>query len=684
MNYPSMLLSLALTGILLMSCCGLYSQNIEFNSQNFPDKKILRQITENLREGEYYYTETEYATALKYFEAVHRINSQNAKLNYSIGLCYLNLVPRSRAIEYFEKAHHLIPEERLYLLQLAKAYQLSHNFEKAIEVYQTSKNLIRPDDSETVVLEIDKRIRECRFAINKMKHPLQVRIENLGSEINTAYPEYGPIITADESVLIFTSRRPGTTGGERDPRNPGYYEDIYISYNNNGRFSKPYNPGKPLNTSTHNAILGLTNDGQRLLTYSPAQGGSIYESRLTGNEWSKPYALPSPINSKYYEPSASYSFDERTLYFVSDRPGGFGGTDIYVCRYSTTGGWGKPENLGSTINTPLDEDAVFIHPDGKTLYFSSKGHEGMGGYDIFSSILRNGVWSVPYNLGYPINTAEDDIFFSITADNRHAYFSSSREEGFGSQDIYRISFFSDSQSGDNTLKSQLTSENFQITTDSKKESLSDFLSGTMILLKGIIRDEVSLQPIGASIELVDNNSNEVIATLQSNIQSGKYLVALPAGRHYGIAVKAEGYLFHSFNFNIPDLSEFRVVEKDIIMKKVEKGKEVVLNNVFFDYNEYSLRKESIAELDRLWALLQEYPNLRIEISGHTDNIGSAEFNKDLSLNRAKAVADYLISKGIPSHRLSYIGYGFEKPLAPNETEEGRSLNRRSEFKVIDR
>jgi len=350
--------------------------------------------------------------------------------------------------------------------------------------------------------------------------------------------------------------------------------------------------------------------------------------------------------------------------------------------WTKKGNWGPPINLRD-INTPYDEEAVFIHPDGKTLYFSSKGWNTMGGYDIFKTVYENGHWSKPENVGYPINTADDDVFFTIAASGIHAYMSSARPGGYGDQDLYMITFITEkptiSSSEDNLIawKTEPVSE----TVAEKTVAVS---LASLTLLKGRILDDATKQPVEATIILTDNEKGEELATFTSNSATGKYLVSLPSGKNYGIAVKAEGYLFYSENFNIPANAPYQEIEKDIYLKKIDIGASIVLRNIFFDFNKATLRPESKTELDGLIQLMKDNPTLKIEISGHTDNIGSAEYNKKLSEQRAKAVVDYLIAAGISSDRLTYVGYGFEKPIAPNTTEEGRQLNRRTEFKIISK
>ena len=323
-----------------------------------------------------------------------------------------------------------------------------------------------------------------------------------------------------------------------------------------------------------------------------------------------------------------------------------------------------------------------MHPDGKTLYFSSEGHKNMGGFDVFKSTFNNGKWSEPVNLGYPINTPDDDVFFTIAASGTHAYMmGDARADGYGERDIYVVTFILEKPVLTNT-EDNLIAWRTEPVSETSMEAAVNTVSLT--LLKGRVLDEATKEPVEASIILTDNVINEEIATFTSNSATGKYLVSLPSGKNYGIAVKAPGYLFHSENFDIPKTSAYQEVEKDIYLKKVEIGKEIVLKNIFFDFNKATLRPESKNELENLTQLMRENPTIKIEISGHTDNVGSAAYNKTLSQARAKAVVDYLINAGIPADRMTSAGYGFDKPIASNETDAGRQLNRRTEFKITSK
>lgn len=664
-----------------------FSQNVEFTKQNFPhDRSGLNAALKNIQMGDRIFAQGEgrYIDALEYYIKANNFNPNNAQLNYKIGICYMKTAEKEKAIEHLEKAYQLNPRvapDILYMI--AQAYHQVHDFDMAIQKYRDFKNSLTPKSLAEVGKEIDRKIKECETGKQLKMQPVRVFIDNIGPSINTEYPEYSPIINADESMIIFTSRRNTTTGGARDPRDGKFFEDIYISYRTGKKeWGFPINPGKPLNSDQHDATVGLSPDGQTLFIYRGDNGGDIFVSRLKGNQWTKPERLNKNINTKYHESSASLSPDGRKLYFVSDRPGGFGGRDIYVSELDAKGNWGPAKNLGPVINTPFDEEGIFVHPDGRTIYFSSQGHNTMGGYDIFYSVFENGRWSTPINIGYPINTAGDDVFFSISASGRHGYYSSSRAGGYGQQDIYVITFLGPEKqmvynSDDNLLAFKTGTITQQVI-----EQAVEIQTASLTLLKGRILDDVTREPIEAKIILTDVAKNEELAVFTSNSATGRYLVSLPSGKNYGIAVTAPGYLFHSENFDIPERAAYQEIEKDIYLKKAAVGATVVLRNIFFDFGKATLRPESQNELDRLVKLMTEMPNLKIEISGHTDNVGSAQFNKSLSERRAKAVVDYLIEKGISPTRLTYKGYGFDMPIAPNDTEEGRQQNRRVEFKII--
>lgn len=492
---------------------------------------------------------------------------------------------------------------------------------------------------------------------------VKIIIKNLGKPLNSAFSDFAPVISADGATMLFTSRRP-VSEKEITKQKPSM-ENIYVSdYDaKTDKWSEPKRLGESVNkTDKHNSAIALSNDGQTMLLYRDDNNGDIYESHLEGEQWTEAIRLPEPINSPAHESSASISPDGRTIYFCSDRDGGKGGRDIWFCTQDKNGKWGKAKNLGS-LNTKEDEEGVFIHPDGKTLYFSSKGNNSKGGYDIFKSTFENftngqtgGKWTKPINLGSPINTPDDDVYFVITADGKTGYYASAKSGGIGEKDIY------------------------QIKPIEKKQDKGPKLT----LLKGIVSDKLTSALIGSDIEITDNVKTEVISKIKSNSATGKFLISLPSGKNYGITVKSEGYLFHSENFDIPDSVAYSEVSLNIQLEKMIVGSKIILRNIFFNFASDSLKNESISELENIFNLLVENPNMKIEISGHTDNHGSLELNTKLSNARAKSVVEYLIKRGISSTRLEYKGYAYSQPIASNDNEEGRQLNRRVEFKILSK
>jgi outer membrane protein OmpA-like peptidoglycan-associated protein len=454
----------------------------------------------------------------------------------------------------------------------------------------------------------------------------------------------------------------------------------------NGKWQPSRQLTKNVNTENHDAAAGLSPDGSKLYVYrhSGNDGGDLYESILFGLDWEAPVHMNKNINTKYHESSVSLSFDGRRLYFVSDKESGHGDRDIYYSDMDLSGEWGPSKNLGPEINTKYAEESVFMHPDGVTMYFSSKGHNSMGGHDIFKTTLVNNRWTTPVNLGYPINGPDDDVFFVVSGSGNRAYFASAKQGGYGEKDLYKITFLGPEKQPLLNSLDQLFALVADPVINLKTESAIEVKSSKLTILKGVVSDEKTELPLEALIELIDNEKNVILATFKSNSSTGKYLVTLPSGKNYGLAVKCEGYLFHSENFNIPEAAEFQEFNLDIEMKKVEIGSTIVLRNIFFDFDKATLKPESENELNRLVKLLKDNPTVNIELSSHTDNLGSSEYNLKLSDSRSKSVVEYLVAKGISNSRLVAKGYGESKPLDKNDTEAGRQNNRRTEFKILSK
>ncbi len=687
----------------------LSAQNVEFTKDNFKaNKEGLRNALKSIDEGDQLFKQADemmelsfkegyrmfnnaasmYKHAIPSYMIAQSFNPSNAVLNFKIGWCMLFSNTKTKAIPYLEKAYSLnsAVDPRIHYA-LGRAYHLNLEWDKGIKEYNIYKQTLVGKDAAPKIEDVAKKISECNNGIELVKKPVRVFIDNVGFSINSQLPEYGPVISADESMMIFTSRRENTTGGGRDMFNE-FFEDIYVTTKIGGKWGPAKNIGTPINTEGHDATSGLSADGQKLLIYidKGKDKGDLYECVLKGELWSKPENLGKTINTNEHESSAAYTFDANTLYFVSDKQeDNLGDRDIYVCTRDAKGKWGKATNIGMTINTKYGEEGAFIHPDGKTLYFSSQGHKSMGGFDIFKCVYddKTKTWSRPENLGYPVNTPDDDVFFVLSASGRHGYYASVRSDGYGEKDIYMITFLGAEKppalsTEDNLLASLAApvKENVMAPMVEVKASLT--------ILKGTVVDALTKKPLESTIDLIDNQRNEIVATFTSNATSGKYLVSLPAGKNYGIAVKKDGYLFHSENFDIPASAAYQEVVKDIELKNVKVGTKIVLKNIFFDFDRATLRPESTNELERLTKLLNDLPTMKIEISGHTDSKGSDEYNLKLSQSRAQTVVDYLIAKGIGKDRLKAAGYGETKPIDTNDTDEGRQNNRRTEFEILSK
>lgn len=698
-------------------------KSVEFEKDNFPDKKDeFKEARRNFKEGkeifekgmeEYlavlnqYVTEmnllpvsrreyvrageVNFETALPFLEKAQAFNPNNALLNWMIGFTKFHLHPQDDGCtKYLEKAMELNPMAEIQGQEsyiLAWCYQLHYRFDDALKYYSQYKAWLAANKGVPVQFEdVAKKMEECMTGKKLMAAPQRVFIDNMGPHINSPFPDYSAYISTDEATLIFTSRRKYKEEQKKDEGDAGYFEDLYVCYKTNGEWSDAKNMGPPINEEQyHEATAGLAPDGASLYIYEHhgKGGGDIFVSRLQGIAWSKPEKLNKNINSDYRETTVTESFDGKMLYFISNKPGGLGFGDIYACKKDEKGNWGPSANLGAPLNSKYAEEGLFMIPDGKTMFFSSKGYGSMGGYDIFKTVYENGKWSAPENLGYPVNSPDDDVYFAISGSGRRGYYASAKEGGYGEKDIYVITFLGPEKhfalNGEDNLIASA-----QEPIKAKAADAMEIKPVSLTILKGTITDAFTKKPLEANLELVDNVKNEVIATFKSNSSTGKYLVTLPSGKNYGIAVKAEGYLFHSENFDIPLASGYLEVIKDVELKNVAVGSIIVLRNIFFDFDKATLRPESTNELERLIKLLNDLPTLKIEISSHTDSKGSDTYNMTLSQARSESVVNYLIGKGIAKDRLTAKGYGETKPMDTNDTDEGRQNNRRSEFKILSK
>jgi len=698
------------------------SQSVEFEKGNFPGRKdefkeAVRKLdigTEFYNQGRKEFDEKRrsflsenrylpvshhdhrkagfefFRNALSPLSDAHHFNPNNFEVNYMLGFIWFNSDPTSKeTLKYFETANTLKNNAESDIpFWLAWTYQLNSQWDNALKHYNAFLKvlMLRAKANAGNIDDIRKKIAECEVGRKLSANPERVFVDNLGANINSPFPEYGASISTDETTIFFTARRSNSVGGKKDPNDNAYYEDVYSSEKKDGRWQVAKPLSKNVNTETHDATAGLSPDGSKLYVYRNIgyDGGDLYESVLFGLDWEEPVRMNKNINSKYHESSVSLSFDGKRLFFVSNKDGGLGAEDIYYSDMDINGEWGPSKNLGPEINTKYREEGVFMHPDGVTLYFSSQGHGSMGGFDIFKSILENGKWSVPVNLGYPINGPDDDVFFVVSGSGNRAYFASAKQGGYGEQDIYKITFLGPEKQPLLNSQDQLLAVVGSPVSNLKTESAIEVKSSKLTILKGVVTDEKSQKPMESVIELIDNEKNSILATFKSNSSTGRYLVTLPSGKNYGLAVKSTGYLFHSENFNLPESADFQEFTLDIVLKKLEIGNSIVLKNIFFDFDKSTIKPESQNELNRLIKLLKDNPGVKIELSSHTDDVGSDEYNTRLSFSRSNSVVDYLIAKGISPSRLVPKGYGESLPIDKNDTEEGRQNNRRTEFKILSK
>jgi outer membrane protein OmpA-like peptidoglycan-associated protein/Tol biopolymer transport system component len=519
-----------------------------------------------------------------------------------------------------------------------------------IQTYFTFPNLNPRFKAEAEIL-----LKNCEFAAKAVKNPVPFNPQNLGPTINSKYDEYWPSLSADGQTMVFTVKLPIDTNNSETFGNR--QEDFFYSDFEDGRWTQAKPVGPPLNTPGNEGAQSISSDGKLMIfTGCNRRDGygncDLYFSKKEGDRWTVPQNMGKPINTSSKETQPSLSSDGKTIYFASNRPGTKGGLDIWKTTLSDDGYWGEPVNLGDSINTPYDDQSPFIHPDNQTLYFSSKGWPGMGGYDLYVS-RRTGdnTWTKAKNIGYPINTNFNEVGMVVNARGTTAYYSSNRLGGQGGDDIYSFDLY--------------------------KEVRPTPVS----YMKGKVFDSETLLPLYARFELIDLATAKTIMDAYSN-NDGSFLICIPEGKDYALNVNKKGYLFYSDNFTMTHGDFTQPFLKDIPLKPIKIGETVVMRNIFFDHDSYSLKPESEIELDRLVTLLKENPPIQIEISGHTDNTGKPDYNLKLSENRAKAVTHYLVQNGIEAFRMVSKGYGETKPVASNDSEEGRAQNRRTEFKVV--
>jgi outer membrane protein OmpA-like peptidoglycan-associated protein len=582
----------------------------------------------------------------KFIDAYILIATIKEELGYPIG-----------AIDFYKKGlainPNAIPNMHYYLAKIYLAEGIYAEAKLSFETY-LSFNGIRLKLKE----DAEFQLQNCIFALEAIKYPVAFKLKNLGPNINTEKAEYFPSLTIDNQFLLFTRRLDKQVKGEQ--------EDFMGAINLNDSLWQQSYPIQELNTPFNEGAASLSADGKTLVftvceifgDYGNNRKGygscDLFFARKLGNRWSQPQNLGPPINTSHWESQPSLSSDGKSVYFIRAPKRSQGSSDIYRADLNENGYWKKPVKLNANINTDKDEQSVFIHPDNQTLYFSSDGHIGMGKTDLYMCKWDEETqdWGSAINLGYPINTHKDESSILVAPNGKLGYFASDRKEGYGELDLY----------------------SFQLPESVQPEKIT--------YLKGLVYNSKTQELLGAKFELIDIKSGKQIMSSLSDSRDGSFLLTLNLGKDYLLNVSKKNYLFYSDQFLMQKTYKSQnPFLKDIPLQPIAIGEKVILKNIFFETDQSDLQKTSEIELEKLIAFLNNNPKLHIEIRGHTDNIGTTDYNKKLSTERAKAVYDFLLKHQIAVKRLTYHGYGLLEPLEDNTTEEGRAQNRRTEFVV---
>lgn len=631
----------------VVSIAPAFAQKHEYTTRNKSAIRDYEQATQ-------YYDVRDHASALQQLQNAIKKDGRFVEAYMLLANVYVDMNNYDEAAAQLNKALQTAPDffpNNWYTLA-----QVELNTGKYAEAKNHfNKFLSYPKVAESLKKKSARAIANCDFAVEAMKHPVDFKPESMGSGINSAADEYYPSLTVDGRTIIFTRNK-------KDPRQRNMpQEDFFISKFDNGRWSEAQNAGEPLNTMQNEGAPGISSDG-KILFYaacdrSDGKGScDIYFSRNVNGKWSPGKNLGAPINTEAWETQPSFSSDGKTLYFIRGYHSreGIKKQDIYFSSIGSDGAFIEPVMLNNNINTEEAEESVFIHPDDQTLYFSSRGWPGMGGLDIYMSRrLPGGDWGKAVNLGYPVNTWNDENSLLVSPDGAKAYFASDRQGSVGGLDLYQFDL-------DKIIRPQ-----------------------PITYVKGIVKDAATAAPLPAHYEIVELASGKTIHSANADKITGEFLSVLTAGNDYLLNVSHPGYLFYSDHFSCKQAVDFtNPYLLNVNMQKAKAGEKVVLKNIFFDTDSFNLKQESFIELDKLIAFLKQNPKAKIQLSGHTDSTGDKKKNQVLSQNRARAVYNYLVSKGIDKSSLLYKGFGDAQPIASNDTSEGRAQNRRTEFLIL--
>lgn len=648
--------------------------------------------------------------ATELFVMATQMDPKNAQAQLMAGESIMLTIQKEKSLEYFKRAWKLDPNvDDDIFLYLGEAYHYAEMFDSAILFYDRYNRQMarsRDIDKSNKINEVQRKIFECRNAVIFKAHPVKVTITDIGEKVNSEYPDYAPTIDANEMLMIFTTRRPGDNMNERVASDHEYYEEIFYSEKVNGEWQPAKNVGSPLNSNYHNASVNLSPDGKEMILYHDINGGDLLIStRKADGSWSEPENMFG-INTEFLESSAAITQDDKTIYFTSDRPGGYGGTDIYSAQLGKNSRWTNVENLGEVVNTDMDEEGVYITANGKHLYFSSNGLAGMGDLDLYrttyDSVKKQ--WGEPVNLGYPINSVENDIFFVLTADEHFAYISSLRRENLGEQDIYKIDMrnwqpnyldaptfaetFAEGETKTEQVAQlekqveQLQKKIAELQNEMKAEGKIETPAEAQIHLKWVVLDAQG-QPLQDSKVRFSNQNGKALEVL--NTQSAFFETTLvhhsDSSKRYELEVTYPGYFAYNSTLFFNGISAGNQTIVDTVRLKKSATNMGYVLNVYFALNE--AEPLSFEGIQNLLAMMTNSPAMKVEIGGHTDSYGTDEYNAYLSKLRAERVKSYLVKGGIDENRITAVGYGESKPIAPNTSRESRKLNRRTEFIILE-
>lgn len=624
----------------------------------FPAMSQNKIAEEFYKKGKDLYDNDKYDDAIPPFKKAITLSKEYPDAVYYLGLCYKYTSKYTEALEQFGELETLKPDYwAWYHYEAGDANLRLGNYEAAVTDFD--KFLAQfPADPTRTLFHHQAQYKKQQAQSNKTLSDVPVTMKNpvpLPGNVASAQDDYMPNSDPTGKILYFTSTRKGGTAEDKADAKAGD-EDIYQVELKNGTWSDPMLLPQPINSENNEGASTFSADGQAVVYTACGRDGGVgncdlYIMTLEGNQWSSPKNLGNVVNSEEWDSQPTMSSDGTRIIFASQRKGGYGAEDLYMVEKNVFGEWGPPQNLGGMVNTPFDDYSPYLSPDGKTLYFASTGHPGFGGTDVFRTVLENGKWTTPANLGKPLNTPGNDRYFTIGGSGETGYFASDNA-GSGLK-LYSI------------------------------DIPEDMRPTPTVIISGVVSNARNGEKVGAYVLVEDLNSGELIAVNKSNSVTGKYLVVLPAGRTYSVSANKEAFFFYSQSFEVPGNARYQEIKKDIALKPIEKGAKVVLNNIFFETGKATLSPQSRLELEKAVDLMKKNSSMSIEVGGHTDNVGDDGTNMKLSHERAKSVREYMLNAGVAANRVQAKGYGELNPVAPNDSDEGRKANRRTEFIILE-